>query len=242
MSHVLINATNNNSISTGVMVIPIIDAHIHLFPKTHLPALTWYSPEHPLASQHCVEEYREAALSSRAQLDHDVETQLQGFIFVECDRISSVKEGKSGNGWINALDEVSLLGRIISDTPVPGEGHRKADGSLCKGFVAWAPVPGGPQSLEKYFDQVRKRTQSELIWKKLCGARYLVQSLPAGAMLHPDFIAGVKWLGKKGFSFDLTVDARSGGLNQLREALEMLQMVYKDVDSDEQTAIVLGMD
>lgn len=223
------------------MVIPIIDAHIHLFPETHLPTLTWYNPSHPLASQHSIDEYRKAVSLSNEKSKSEEEKKLEGFIFVECDRISSVKEDESGDAWTNALDEVSFLGRIISGQPVPGEGHQYIDSDLCKGFVAWAPVPGGPQILEKYFDKVERRMKTdERIAKKLCGARYLVQSQPADVMTHPDFIAGIKWLATKGLAFDLTVDARSGGLHQLHAALEMLQRLYANVKVDKQAIVVLG--
>jgi L-rhamnono-1,4-lactonase len=38
----------------------------------------------------------------------------------------------------------------------------------------------------------------------------------------------VKYLGREGLTFDLGVDARSGGLGQLREAVEMIEKVHED--------------
>lgn len=63
---------------------PIVDSHVHLFPRSHLPSLAWYSPDGPLASQHSVDQYRAAAAPASSP--------VRGFIFLETDRISSVQE------------------------------------------------------------------------------------------------------------------------------------------------------
>lgn len=196
----------------------LIDSHIHLFPQSHLPTLAWYSSGNPLASQHSVHEYRIATAGP-----------VRGFIFLETDRISSVQE--SEHSWAHVLDEVSLLTRIALGQPIPGEGHDPLDASLCLGIIPWAPVPGGPAVLEKYMGLVKQRTQTDAVWKKVRGIRYLVQDKPAGTMLEPQFVDGLKWLGKKGFTFDLGVDARQGGLWQLREAVEMMGRVYEDAEA-----------
>lgn len=44
-------------------------------------------------------------------------------------------------------------------------------------------------------------------------------------MLQSRFIESLKWLAGKGWTFDLIVDARSGGMWQLREAREVLRVV-----------------
>lgn len=75
---------------------------------------------------------------------------------------------------------------------------------------------------------VKERTGPE-VWKKVCGVRYLVQDKPAGVMLATGFVDALRWLGEQGFAFDLGVDARQGGLGQLREAVEMMGRVYEGV-------------
>lgn len=222
------------------MTISIVDSHVHIFPESHLHTLTWHDPEHPLASQHSVDEYLGAVLSQSIYPENMGKTRLRGFIFVETDRISSVSKDEPGKGWLNALDEISFVARIISGTPIEGEGHRSSDNELCLGFVAWAPVPGGSPLLEDYFTLVHQRLETERLSDRLCGVRYLVQNQPLGVMLQPGFIDGVKWLGRQGLAFDLTVDARTRGLDQLQEALRMIQMVYEDVELKNQTVIVLG--
>jgi L-rhamnono-1,4-lactonase len=49
-------------------------------------------------------------------------------------------------------------------------------------------------------------------------------------MLGQGFIDGLKYLGSRGLTFDLGVDARQGGLWQLREAVEMMKRIYEGGD------------
>jgi L-rhamnono-1,4-lactonase len=205
------------------MPTPIVDSHIHLFPASHLPTLAWYSPGSPLGSQHSVDEYRHASSSISTQSYITDSKYLSGFIFLETDRISSVVDDQPDSpGWTHALDEVSFLTRIALGEPVPGEGHDAAHKDLCLGIIPWAPVPGGPEALRSYMAKVKERTRTAQIWNKVRGVRYLVQDKPAGVMLQPHFVEGLRWLGQQGLIFDLGVDARQGGLHQLREAVEMM--------------------
>lgn len=205
------------------MPTPIVDSHIHLFPASHLPTLAWYSPDSPLGSQHSVDEYRHASSSISTQSDITGSKFLRGFIFLETDRISSVADEQPDSpGWTHALDEVSFLTRIALGEPVPGEGHDATHKDLCLGIIPWAPVPGGSEALSSYMTKVKGRTQTEEIWRKVRGVRYLVQDKPAGVMLQPQFVEGLRWLGEQGLVFDLGVDARQGGLHQLREVVEMM--------------------
>lgn len=220
------------------MAIPIIDSHIHLFPKSHLSTLAWYGPESPLGSQHSIDEYRLATSLASTIPETADSTYLRGFIFLETDRISSVEE--TGKGWSHALDEVSLLTRIITGTPIQGEGHRDVDQDLCLGVVPWAPVPGGSAALQKYMGLVRERTKTEGVWKKIRGVRYLVQDKPKGVMLEDGIVEGLKWLGKEKLVFDLGVDARQGGLWQLREAVEMMKRAYDGVEEADEVVIVIN--
>lgn len=217
------------------MSIPTVDSHIHLFPATHLPTLAWYTPDSPLGAQHSVNEYRHA---SSPPTTSTTDKYLRGFIFLETDRISSADENDpSGPGWRYALDEVSFLTRIATGQPIPGEGHSPADKDLCLGIVPWAPVPGGRDVLRRYMNMARERTGTN-VWRKVCGVRYLVQDKPAGVMLEDRFVDALRWLGEEGIAFDLGVDARQGGLGQLREAVEMMGKVYDGVGGDGVTIVI----
>jgi L-rhamnono-1,4-lactonase len=220
--------------------IPIVDSHIHLFPKSHLPSFAWYAPDSPLGSQHSIDEYRLATTSTPTDPFTANPTYLRGFIFLETDRITSVSETETG--WSHALDEVSFLTRIITGAPVLGEGHRDVDRDLCLGFVPWAPLPGGPGALQKYMGLVRERVQTADVWKKVRGVRYLFQDKPSGTMLREEVVEGLKWLGREKLAFDLGVDARQGGIWQLREAVEMMRRAYEGVqEEDEKVVIVISM-
>ncbi|KAJ5731704.1 amidohydrolase family protein [Penicillium malachiteum] len=223
------------------MSTPIVDSHIHLFPESHLPTLAWHGPNNPLGSQHCINEYRDASSSVSTTATPETKHYLQGFIFLETDRISSISEESTENpGWKHALDEVSLLTRIALGEPIPGEGHKAIDRDLCLGIIPWAPVPGGPNVLRKYLSQVQERTRTDEVWRKVRGVRYLVQDKAAGVMLESDFVNSLRFLGKEGLVFDLGVDARQGGLHQLREAVEMMDRVYEGVEDESQVTIVIN--
>lgn len=88
---------------------------------------------------------------------------------------------------------------------------------------------------------VRERTLTEEVWHKIRGVRYLMQDKPSGTMLGEDFINGLKWLAGEGLAFDLGVDARQGGLWQLREAVEMMKKVYSGSDGGEGVKMVISM-
>lgn len=221
------------------MPIPIVDSHVHLFPASHLPSLAWYGPNSPLGSQHCVDEYRQATLSTPIVPDSTNPLYLRGFIFIETDRISSVEE--SGDGWKHVLDEVALLARIVRGEPIDGDQYRHVDRPPCLGIVPWAPVPGGAAALERYMDKMKDTSGTDDVWRRIRGVRYLVQDKPSGLMLQPGFVDGLRWLGKKQLAFDLGIDARQGGLWQLREAVEMMERVYEGVDEEDQVVMVISM-
>lgn len=219
--------------------------------------MAWYGPDSPLGSQHCVDEYRLATTStpvtqqsesySVGQADNDPPKYLRGFIFVETDRISSVEErvladtGK-GAGWKHVLEEVGLLAQIVRGRAVDGDQHHRVDRPECLGIVPWAPMPGGAAVLEKYMQQVREVVGNQpQVLSKIRAVRYLLQDKPPGVMLETAFIDGLKWLGRQRLAFDLGVDARQGGLHQLREAVDMMKQAYHGVDEDSQVVIVISM-
>ncbi|KAJ4535730.1 L-rhamnono-gamma-lactonase [Exophiala dermatitidis] len=196
--------------------LPVIDSHIHLYAAAHIPQLNWTSDladDHPLNRQYSTNEYREAT-GSRSN--------LLGFVFVETDRKSGLEEAE----WQDVLEEVDFLMRIARGIPRNDEGHSPEDGRLVLGVVPWAPIPAGKHVLSQYVERVQHHCGDQ--WHLIKGFRYLVQDKPAGVMLQPQFIESLKWLGEQGLTFDLGVDARSGGLHQLQEACKMLDRIYDD--------------
>jgi L-rhamnono-1,4-lactonase len=228
--------------------IPIIDSHVHLWTQSQLSTLAWHSAQNPLGAQHSVEEY----LSSAKKESTSNDTQkylLRGFIYLEVDRVSSTDE----RDWTHVLDEISFLARIARGSPLQDEGHVDSHKQILLGFVPWAPVPGGRAVMERYMMLAKERivaTRSDAssleniegdeVWKKLRGVRYLVQDKPVGTMLQSGFVEGLRWLGKLQLAFDLGVDARQGGLWQLREAVELLQKVYDGVEENDRLRVVIS--
>lgn len=193
-----------------------IDSHIHLYAAKHIPDLAWTGElpaDHPLSRQNSVSEYRAATSAPQ---------NLKGFIFLETDRKSSLDP----DHWDHALDEVSFLDRIVRDSPFPGEGYGNKDGSLVKAIVPWAPVPLGPKGLSAYMAKLRERCGDDT-WKRVRGVRYLLQDKSMEVMRSENLANGLRWLGERSFTFDLGVDARSVGMEQLQEAVKLLERVYQ---------------
>ncbi|TGJ80222.1 hypothetical protein E0Z10_g8535 [Xylaria hypoxylon] len=209
--------------------IPIIDAHVHLWPESEISTLAWCEPENPLAKQQSIQEYKAASASSPPK----------GFIFIETDRKNDLDAGvKDGSGWEGPLMEVSWLKRIASGQPKPGEGHSKEDASLCAAYILWAPLPSGALAMERYIDLVKKEAGES--WSKVRGFRYLLQDKPSGTMLQDHFIESLKLLGRKGLVFELGVDQHRRGRAQLEEVVEMIDRAHEGVPEDEKVIFIVN--
>lgn len=122
--------------------------------------------------------------------------------------------------------------------PRDGEGHEEGDKKLCLAIIPWAPVPSGVEGLERYIKLVEEEAGEA--WGKVKGFRYLVQDKPRGTMVGAGFIESLKWLGRKGFVFDLGVDQRQGGRWQLEEAVEMVRMAHEGVEEGEKVVFIIS--
>lgn len=209
---------------------PIIDSHIHLFPESELETLAWNSPSNPLYKQHSLEQYEAATGAPKY---------LEGFVFLETDRKNDLEAGiTDGSGWEMPLMEVDWLKRIALGTPKAGEGHTAEQGKKCLAIIPWAPLPSGSKALERYVTEVERHAGTS--FAKIKGFRYLVQNKPRGTMLQDGFIEGLKWLGKKGFVFDLGVDQHSGGRWQLEEAVEMIGKAHDGETEEDKVTIIVS--
>lgn len=202
---------------------PIIDSHIHLYPLSELPTLAWHTPTHPLASQHSVADYRAASGDAAA-----------GFIFLETDRHNA-----QSTSWTAPLAELSFLKRVVTDSPLPGEGHGPGDGALCLAVVPWAPVNLGREKVEEWL-AVAEETAGAETWGRVKGFRYLLQDKPDGTGLAGGFVEGLKVLGRRGFVFDLGVDQHRRGKRQLDEAVAIVDAAHDGVPEGEQVVFILS--
>ncbi|KOS20223.1 L-rhamnono-gamma-lactonase [Escovopsis weberi] len=211
------------------LLLPIIDSHVHIYPQSEVPDLAWCTPEHPLASQHSLDQYKQTTRTAPS---------LLGFVFVETERRHDLAAGPSGAGWDGPLREVRWLRRVALGEPLDGEGHAAPDARLCLGIVPWAPVPSGPDALEQYLARVRDEAGDA--WPKIRGFRYLLQDAPHGTMLQQPFIDSLKLLGRSGFSFEVAVDQHRRGKRQLEEVLEMIGRAHDGVPEDERVTFILN--
>ena len=212
------------------LILPIIDSHIHLYPKSEVDSLSWYKEDGPLAGQHSLEEYNDAAKAAPS---------LLGYIFVETDRKHDLKAGAAdGSGWEGPLQEVRWMKRLALGQPKSGEGHTAEDAKLCLALVPWAPLPSGVKAMEAYLDRVKEEAGDA--WPKVKGFRYLVQFHPHGTMLEDDFIQSLKLLGRRGFVFEVGVDQHRRGKKQLEELVEMIGRAHDDVPEDEKVTFVIS--
>lgn len=211
--------------------VPIIDSHIHLYPSSELSTLAWCAPGNPIGSQHSLDEYTAATHSYRS---------LEGFIFVETDRKHDLEAGiRDGTGWEYPLMEVDWLRRIALGEPRPGEGHEVHHKDSVLAIVPWAPLPSGVEALEKYVGMVKEKAGES--WGRIKGWRYLVQDKEQGVMVKHDFIEGLRWLGKRGWAFDIGIDHHRGGDWQLEETLEMVKRAHDGIQEAEKVTFILGM-
>jgi len=205
--------------------IPILDAHVHLWPADELDSLAWIQPDTPLHAQFSADEYLAATASTAGT--------LRGCIFVEADRA-----GRDPADWSAPLAELAFLARVAAGAPRPGQGHAAADRALCRAIVPWAPVAAGPAKLAEYLRRAREAAGPA--WRRIRGVRYLLQDQPAGAMLAQDFVDGLRLLGRAGLVFDLGVDQHRRGRAQLEEAVEMIDRAHDGVPEDEKVVFIVG--
>lgn len=219
------------------LLLPIIDSHIHIYPESEVPNLAWCTPDHPLSGQFSLDQFKRAARSAPS---------LLGFVFVETDRkhdLAAITAPSStpadrDAAWEGPLREVRWLRRVALGTPLPGEGHSPEDKHLCLAIVPWAPLPAGEAVLAEYLARVQEEAGEA--WPKIKGFRYLLQDKPHGTMLEDKFIEGLKYLGKRGFSFEVGIDQHRRGRKQLEETVEMIGRAHEGVPDEDKVTFIIS--
>ncbi|KAL6889521.1 hypothetical protein HDV57DRAFT_514387 [Trichoderma longibrachiatum] len=219
------------------LLLPIIDSHIHIYPESEVPNLAWCTPDHPLSGQFSLDQFKRAARSAPS---------LLGFVFVETDRkhdLAAITAPSStpadrDAAWEGPLREVRWLRRVALGTPLPGEGHSPEDKHLCLAIVPWAPLPAGEAVLAEYLARVQEEAGEA--WPKIKGFRYLLQDKPHGTMLEDKFIEGLKYLGKRGFSFEVGIDQHRRGRKQLEETVEMIGRAHEGVPDEDKVTFIIN--
>lgn len=212
---------------------PIIDSHIHLFNSSHLPYLAWAVPESPLYAAHSVREYLSSIPAAQ-------QAAFEGFVFVETDRrhtipsqnaIASNDTAALRESWKWTLEEFDFVHLLSRES------------KLVRGIVPWAPMNLGVPAMERYWALLALDGEADNGRRKvLKGFRYLVQDKPRGTITEPEFVAAMEWVWRKGLVVEIGIDVRSGGVEQLEEAVRAIrQIVLKNDIPIETGAFVISM-
>jgi L-rhamnono-1,4-lactonase len=211
----------------------ILDSHIHLWPReTANPAgHAWMTPsDMPLAKPHLLDHYRQASSAS------DVE--VEGVVYVETDVRYEIPNGKVSDWAKGPLDEIGFLRNTI-------ERHYDArDVNLLVGLVPWAPIDQPTSVLEEYLT-LAEEIAGPQTWQRIKGFRFLLQSILdqlafEQLVLSNNFVANLKLLGRRGFSFDVGVDQHRAGTWQMELMHRAIVMARDGVPEAEQVILIVN--
>lgn len=213
------------------LILPIIDSHVHMWRDGDLPKMNWFDPAtSKLEGSRNLKQYKEAARGSPS---------LLGYVVLECDVRSDLDpDALEGAGWDLPLEELAGWVRVALGKPEEADGADVDDARLCLGILPWAPLPAGPEVMEKYIDRVKEVAGDA--WPKIKGFRYLVQDKPHGVMIEEKFIESLKLLGRKGLVFDVGIDHHRRGRKQLDECLTMVDLAHEGVADDDRVAFIIN--
>ncbi|KAK3067171.1 L-rhamnono-gamma-lactonase [Teratosphaeriaceae sp. CCFEE 6253] len=188
----------------------------------------------PLAKPHLLEDYY--AVSDQSSLDADVK--VRGVVYVETD-VSYDDPTDDVATWVRGpLDEIGFLRDVVEGR------YNDRDSEVLLGLVPWAPMHQPTHVLEEYLKLAEERAGPDA-WRRVKGFRFLLQSL-----LDPedfgklttgdDFIANLRLLGRKGFSFDVGVDQHRAGTWQMEAMTKAMQKAHVGVAEDEKAIFVIN--
>ena len=221
----------------------IIDAHIHLWPKSAANATShgWMKSNDHLAKQYSIENYLVSAQS------HQVNPNVKGFVYVETDRrLEEALQTNIAQYAAEPLEEIKFLRRIVEGRSAGREGFDANHSVLLKGIVPWAPLHRPLHDLVWYMT-IAKETAGPTTWERVKGFRYLLQGMKNREdfrrLLEPassSFVEHLRFLGTRNLSFDVGVDQRQGGVWQLEYLAEAIELAHKDVKHEDKTIFILS--
>ncbi|KAF4545628.1 Amidohydrolase [Lasiodiplodia theobromae] len=194
----------------------ILDSHIHLWPhtSTNPTGHAWMAPGGPLTKQY--------------SLTSSTPPRVRGAVYVETDR--TLANDAKADILVRAaqpLEELRWLRRLVTGTPAPGEGFAPGDGAVLWGLVPWIPVDVGLADLRAYLAAAEEAAGPEA-WARVVGWRFLVQGIKdeeAFGRVVGGWTEALREVGRRGWCFDVGVDARSGGVWQVERAVEACERV-----------------
>ena len=134
---------------------------------------------------------------------------------------------------IYSLKEASLFNIALSDDKLLA-------------VTIWMPIDEGEAALEQYWSQIQNlpafAKHASLDRPQLIkGSRFLLEGSALGTMTSPSFISGLKWLGRHGLLFEVTVNVQSQGVGTLEEVIDCISRVREGQAEEEQTTFILGV-
>ena len=216
----------------------LIDSHIHLWSAetTNEESHAWMTPpDMPLAKPHLLQDYY--AVIDKAS-SPDAELNVHGVVYVETDVRYAEPNGDVAVWARRPLDEIGFLRSLV-------EGRYGArDTGMLLGVVPWAPMHQPTRVLEEYLDLAQERAGPDT-WRRVKGFRFLLQFYLDPAkfkelVLSSDFIANLKLLGKRGFSFDIGVDQHRAGVWQLEMMCEAMHKAHEGVNEGEKVIFIVN--
>lgn len=215
----------------------IIDSHIHLWPEetSNEDGHLWMTPGMPLAKPHLLSHYRQAA---RLEQPSHAQAEVEGVVYIETDVRYDEPQGDVATWAKGPLDEIRFLRRAV------GGHYDSRDSRILLGLVPWAPMDQPTNVVEEYL-RLGKEAAGSDTWERVKGFRFLLQFIHdedkfRKLVLGDPFIANLKLLGSKGFSFDVGVDQRSGGAWQLEIVAEAMEKAHQGVDEDEKVVFIVN--
>ncbi|OCL14945.1 hypothetical protein AOQ84DRAFT_173506 [Glonium stellatum] len=232
-------------------MVRILDSHVHLYGAEHLHILSWMEPSHPLNGEHSIREYARATSTPQAQvtpvgsqntpnlrtLEQEDGDDVLGCIFVEVDQINNPPHDESG--WEYPIKEYNFVASMTLQHNVDHTLH----GKLVLGIIPWAPVAFGASAIENYERLLHSLHPGRNGRPdKVVGFRYLLRSRQPRQMLKPELIESLRWMGKRGYVFECTIDCAGRGIWQFDEVVEMIRRAQHDVKNpEEKVGIVISM-
>ena len=214
----------------------VLDSHVHLWPReTANHSCHAWMPPSLIGKAREPAQYLDIVQGAG---NNDSAFEVQGLVFVETDVRYGTPNGDISAWTRGPLDEISYLRGIVEGQ----QGEKVSD--KIKGIVPWAPMTSSPSILEEYLQLARARAGEET-WKRVKGFRFLLQSIRdpktfIAVVQSDDFITNLKTLGRQGFSFDVGVDQRSGGIWQLNSMAVAMKMAHMDVEDEAKVTFVVN--
>lgn len=215
----------------------IIDSHIHLWPEemSNEQGHSWMTSGMPLAKPHLLSHYRKAA---RQDEQAKFGPQVEGVVYVETDVRYDQPHGDVAVWAKGPLDEIRFLRQAVEGR------YDNRDAELLLGLVPWAPMDQPTPVLEEYL-RLAEEAAGQETWSRVKGFRFLLQFIHNQArfeklVLSDAFIANLKVLGARGFSFDIGVDQRSGGAWQLETVAQAMEKAHKGAAKDQKVIFIIN--